>query len=130
MVRLGIVDHEVFTGEDQPEGEQAGVEDTLANVLEQWHHRQVEVESEDFNGHIQKCQCTADREQHVLQQYRFAVLLVYPVPEPVHSENDQREKCALQGPPHFGKAAILVDANQHQVSQVAKVGVHPEAQIQ
>lgn len=44
--------HEMFSTEDNPEGEEHGVEDSLTNVSEQQHPRPVESDGEPLHWYV------------------------------------------------------------------------------
>lgn len=81
------------------------------------------------NHTIQKCQCAAQIDEHILDQHGLSRQLMHTIPEPIHNEYDARQKYGLQCQPNFCETTILVNNRQMNIVYIANVEIHSSFRI-
>lgn len=117
---LSLVTDEMFTGKDQPEDEQVGIEDALLDIVEEVDPGHVVSQGEVLQGQIEEGERQAQGQEALLQQVRAARQQPDPAPEPPDLHQDDREEDRLQRDPDLGEAAVLVDGDEPDVDKFAK----------
>lgn len=64
----GFPHHQMFSTEDDPEGEEHGIEDSLTNISKQQHPRPVEPDGEPLHWEVDEGHGDAQRKDHPLHR--------------------------------------------------------------
>ena len=108
---------QMFPGEDEPEHEEVGVEDSLLDVIEEVDPGHLIEEGAVLQGQVEEGEGEAQGEQHLLQEGGRSGQHGDSPPEPDQLGHDDGEEDGLRCDPDLREASVLVDGDQPEIHQ-------------